>query len=216
MRTLLGLLLTVSAHCQILDLSNLELKNVKAANVPFQGSKALQLTGQSTGGAAESLAVLKNVTFRDGAIELEAAGSPAKSAIEGARGFIGVAFRVQPGATHYECIYLRPTNGRADDQIRRNHTTQYISFPDWPWEKLRKETPGVYESYVDMQPGAWTKMRIVVNGVNASLYVGGAPQPCLVVHDLKLGATTGGLALWIGPGTEGYFKNLRTGSTPGN
>jgi len=30
----------------------------------------------------------------------------------------------------------------------------------------------------------------------------------LVVTDLKLGDSTGGVALWIGPGTEGYFTGL--------
>jgi hypothetical protein len=129
--------------------------------------------------------------------------------MQGARGFIGIAFRVQPGASRYECIYLRPTNGRADDQLRRNHTTQYISFPDWPWERLRKDSPGVYESYVDLQPGEWTKVRIVVKGTDASLFVGAATQPCLLVHDLKLGESTGAVALWIGPGTEGYFRDLK-------
>jgi hypothetical protein len=93
--------------------------------------------------------------------------------------------------------------------LRRNHSTQYVSHPDFPWQKLRKETPGVYESYVDLEPGAWTPVRIVVAGVKAQLYVHGAPQPVLIVNDLKLGAgASGGVALWIGPGTEAYFSDL--------
>jgi len=28
------------------------------------------------------------------------------------------------------------------------------------------------------------------------------------VNDLKLGDASGGVALWIGPGTEGYFTGL--------
>jgi len=36
----------------------------------------------------------------------------------------------------------------------------------------------------------------------------GARQPCLLIHDLKHGGTSGGVALWIGPATEGYFRNL--------
>lgn len=38
-----------------------------------------------------------------------------------------------------EAIYLRPTNGRADDQLRRNHAVQYISHPEHLWERLRAE-----------------------------------------------------------------------------
>ena len=35
-----------------------------------------------------------------------------------------------------------------------------------------------------------------------------APQPVLIVNDLKLGDSSGAVALWIGPGTEGYFTDL--------
>jgi hypothetical protein len=27
--------------------------------------------------------------------------------------------------SHYEAIYLRPTNGRAEDQLRRNHLRSF-------------------------------------------------------------------------------------------
>lgn len=192
----------------VTDRSKLELRNVDAEVTVYMGSRALKLT-EKTASQADSIAVLKGTAFRNGHIEVDVAGAPAKGAMQGARGFIGIAFHVQPGASRYECIYLRPTNGRADDQLRRNHTTQYISFPDWPWERLRKESPGVYESYVDLQPGEWTKVRTVVKGTDASLFVGAATQPCLLVHDLKLGESTGAVALWIGPGTEGYFRDLK-------
>jgi hypothetical protein len=107
------------------------------------------------------------------------------------------------------CFYLRPTIGRADVQLRRNHTTQYISQPDHPWHRLRKENPGLYESYVDLVPGEWTRVKIVVSGTTARLYVHGAEQPSLIVNDLKLEASEGAVALWIGPGTEAHFANLR-------
>ena len=47
-----------------------------------------------------------------------------------ARGFIGLAFRVSASKDKFEGIYVRPTNGRADDQIRRNHSIQYFHFQD--------------------------------------------------------------------------------------
>ncbi|HKG92736.1 MAG TPA: hypothetical protein VKA84_12620, partial [Gemmatimonadaceae bacterium] len=124
------------------------------------------------------------------------------------RGFIGVAFHVRPERTHFRCFYLRPTNGRSDDQLRRNHATQYVAEPDFPWHRLRREQPGVYESYADMEPGAWTRVKVVVAGGRALLYVNGASQPTLVVNDMKPGEGRGAIALWIGVGTEGYFSNL--------
>ena len=146
--------------------------------------------------------------FRDGAIEVDLAGQPAAGAGAGARGFIGIAFRLQ-GDGKYEYIYLRPTNGRADDQVRRNHSTQYSSHPDFDFARSRREAPEKYESYVDLQPGVWTKYKIEVEGRKARLYVHGADQPCLIVDDLKLEPKAGGIALWVGPGTEGYFSNLK-------
>jgi hypothetical protein len=125
-----------------------------------------------------------------------------------ARGFVGVAFRVAE-PSKYECVYIRPTNGRADDQLRRNHSTQYISMPEYEWSRLRKEAPGRYESYVDLVPGKWTKIKIEVNDVKVRLYVNDSPLPVLIVNDLKHGDSEGGVALWIGLGTEAYFANLR-------
>jgi hypothetical protein len=60
-----------------------------------------------------------------------------------------------------------------------------------------------------MVPGQWTKLKITVEGDGARLFVGGTEQPTLIVNDLKHGDTEGGVALWIGPGTEGFFANLR-------
>jgi hypothetical protein len=194
------------------DLSHATFKSATATVTTYRGSPAFKLIPMDpkapgfTGGSP--LAILNDVHFRNGTIDVDVAGAPAKGADESARGFIGVAFRVQP-TSRFELIYLRPTNSHADDQLRRNHSTQYSSDPDWPWERLRKESPGVYESWVDMQTGEWTHMRIVVHGTDASLYVNHAANPCLIVHDLKLGDVEGSIGLWMGPGTDGYFRNLR-------
>lgn len=185
----------------------LELKGVKAEVVEFKGKQALKLI-ESTPGSQNGLAVLKGLTIRDGAIEFEVASAPAANAGEGARGFAGVAFRVTDSGERYEYFYLRPTNGRADDQVRRNHSAQYASHPDYPWHRLRKEEPEKYESYVDLEPAVWTKVKIVVSGTKARLYVHGNAQPTLIVNDLKLGAGEGGIALQIGPGTEAHFANM--------
>ena len=85
-----------------------------------------------------------------------------------------------------------------------------IAFhPDFDFARSRQETPEKYESYVDLEPGVWTKFRIEVEGRKARLYVHGAEQPCLIVNDLKLEPEQGRVALWVGPGTEGYFSNLK-------
>ena len=82
-------------------------------------------------------------------------------------------------------------------------------MPEYEWSRLRKEAPGQYESYVDLVPGEWTKIKIEVSGVKARLFVNDSPQPVLIVSDLKHGDSEGAVALWIGLGTEGYCANLR-------
>lgn len=183
-------------------------KNASIVQTNFKGRSAVQVIAAPAAANATSFAVVKDAVFRDGTIEVDLAGQPAAGAGEGARGFIGIAFRLQ-GDGSYEYIYLRPTNGRADDQVRRNHSTQYSADPDFDFARSRQEAPGKYESYVDLQPGIWTKYKIEVDGRKARLYVNGAEQPCLIVNDMKHEPREGGVALWVGPGTEGYFSNLK-------
>ena len=183
-------------------------KSVSLAQTNFKGRNATRVLANPDAVNASSYALVRDAVFGDGVIEVDLAGQPAAGAGEGARGFIGIAFRIQSDG-RYEYIYLRPTNGRADDQVRRNHSTQYSSYPDFDFARSRKEAPEKYESYVDLQPGVWTKFRIEVEGRKARLYVHGAEQPCLIVDDLKLDPHDGGVALWVGPGTEGYFSNLK-------
>jgi hypothetical protein len=166
----------------------------------------LTATGASAG--AQALAIVKNSEFKDGTLEAEVAGLPRDGAPPTTRGFVGIAFRVQDHGSRYESIYLRMTNGRSDNQLERNHSTQYVEQPDFPWKRLREQNPGVYESYVDLDAGAWTRIRIVVAGAKARLYVNGADQPCLIVNDLKLGESHGQVALWTGSNTQAYFSNL--------
>lgn len=183
-------------------------KNVSIAQANFKGRSAVRVNAAPDAENGASYAVVKDTVFRNGTIEVDLAGQPAAGAGGGARGFIGIAFRLQNDGK-YEYIYLRPTNGRADDQVRRNHSTQYSAHPDFDFAKSRQQAPEKYESYVDLQPGVWTKYRIEIDGRKARLYVHGAEQPCLIVDDMKLEPREGGVALWVGPGTEGYFSNLK-------
>lgn len=192
-------------------IDGLELVNTKAEVVEYRGRRALHL-GPVARREAEKGAMLALVTgtdFGDGVIEADVAGLPIVAMDATARGFVGVVFRAQQHGARGENIYLRPTNGRADEQLRRNHAVQYESLPDFPWDRLRREQPGVYESYADLEAGAWTKIKIVVTGTKAKFFVNGAEQPCLIVNDLKRGATRGQVGLWAFVATDAYFRNLR-------
>jgi len=152
-------------------------------------------------------AVIEALEFSDGVIDAEIAGAVAPGADADARGFVGIAFRLDNGA--YDVFSLRVTNGRAEVQERRNHSVQYASHPAWPWFRLRKETPSKYESYVDLLPDVWTAIKIDVRGERARLYVHRQEQPTLIVNDLKSGAQRSGkVALWINYGTVAHFRNV--------
>jgi hypothetical protein len=212
--------------------AGLTLHQVVAAPVTFQGRAALKLTaspaaapaqpapakqgaatkksGAGEAGRRDHLALVDGLEFTDGTIEVDLAGEPAAGAAGGARGFVGVAFRVQPDRKIYDCFYLRPTNGRSDDQERRNHTAQYISHPEHTWSALREKTPSRYESYVDIQPATWIHVKIVVAGDKARLFVNHQEQPTLIVNDVKSGAAAkGSVALWFEGSTVAHYANLK-------
>ena len=159
--------------------------------------------------SSSHLVVFETIEFNQGTIEAEIAGSLSSNASGQARGFVGIAWNVQDDKT-YDCIYLRPTNGRANDQQRRNHSVQYISHPDWTWYRLRKEMPSKYEAYVDIVPDEWIKVKIVVEDQSAKLYINEVEQPTLIINNLKTGREAGGnVALWIHSSTIGRFSNLK-------
>lgn len=149
------------------------------------------------------------VDFHNGTIEVDLAAKLAKDAPDYARGFIGLVFRAD-AKMNFEGIYLRPTNGRADDQVRRNHSAQYFSYPDFDFARLRKEAPERYESYVDIALNEWIHVKIEVHQEQARLFVNKAKQPCLIVKDLKHGSDQrGAVGLWIESGTVGIFRSHR-------
>jgi hypothetical protein len=229
---LVGLASVVSPHAvfgqskryPLTTTDGLRLHNTTADAMLFKGKRAVRVTvapdvasrPEYLAGTVEpeTFARVEGLEFSNGVIEVELAAAPAEGSYPGARGFVGIAFRLQAardsgGPQTYDAFYLRPTNGRAEEQERRNHAVQYISHPAWTWSRLRRETPSRYEAYVDLVPDTWTKIRIDVRGAQARLYVQGAPQPVLIVNDVKSGPTAaGGVALWIGPGTVAYFRNL--------
>ncbi len=191
--------------------------NVSAEIGEFDGSKAIKLRiapgvkpASNTIDTATLALIEGTEDFANGSIEATLESDLSANALPAARGFVGLAFRVAPDQRHFEAIYLRPFNGRADDQIRRNHTIQYMSFPDYDFAPLRASDPGKYESYADIGPREWIKVRIDVEGPKAKLFVNGAAQPALIVNDLKMGADAkGAVGLWIYNGTVAHFRDVK-------
>jgi hypothetical protein len=194
------------------DKNNLEANLVYMSVEKMKDKQVVKVARDSTVNGADqpTFVKIKGIDFKEGTIEVKVLSRLLKNAPASARGFIGVAFHIDSLNSKFESIYLRPTNGRAEDQLRRNHSIQYFSYPDYKFDRLRKEAEGVYESYADMGLNEWITMRIEVKGKQAKLFLNNNKQPSLIVNDLKLGDNiSGAIGLWLDTGTEGFFADLK-------
>ena len=133
---------------------------VEAVRYGTSGALEIRLAGAYRGPDMDTFAYLPGLDFHDGTIEVDVAGSILPTALAGARGFVGVAFRISESDGSFACegIYIRPANGRADDQVRRNHSTQYFSYPGWDFDRLRREAPREFRGEVQraQEKRIWT------------------------------------------------------------
>lgn len=227
-RTILSALAFIAtlatSHAQTIQFQGrvFEISNVKASVVEIDGEKALRVERDleklafdpSLKDAATvdepTFVKLQDIDFANGTIEVKVLSRLLKTAPPIARGFIGVAFRIEEQNAQFEAIYLRPTNGRADEQFRRNHTIQYFSYPDYKFDKLRKEEyKGQYETYADIGLDEWIDMRIEIKDEKAVLYLNNQEQPAFLVNGMLGNSKSGSIGLWVDIGTEGYFKDLK-------
>jgi hypothetical protein len=201
-------------HAQTVKLikEKLEPVNVLMSIEKMMGEDVVKVIKDSSVKEADepTFAKIKDLSFNNGIIEVKVLSRLLKDAPAFARGFIGIAFRISDNNTKFESIYLRPVNARVDDQVRRNHSIQYFSYPDFKFDRLRKESPERYEAYTDMAMDNWITMKIEIKGSQAKLFLDNNKQPSLIVNDLKLGADLpGAIGFWVETGTEGYFSALK-------
>jgi hypothetical protein len=155
-------------------------------------------------------AKLMNLDFENGTIEVKMLSRiQDPSPFQSAQGFIGLAFRISENDTAFESIYLRPKVGRSDNQLSRNHTVQYFSYPNFKFERLRKEAEGMFETSAPVNIDEWITMRIEVNGEKVYMFINDAKYSTFVVEKMKGRTIHGSIALWVDIGTIGYFKDLK-------
>ena len=202
---------SLSAQLISLNKNNIEAVNVTMSIEKLMDKQVLKVIKDSAIKEVDEPAFvkIKGINFKNGTIEVKVLSRLLKDAPAFARGFIGIAFRINDSNTKFESIYIRPVNARVDDQVRRNHSIQYYSYPDYKFDRLRRESPEKYESYSDMEMNKWITMRIEVKDAQAKLFLDSNKQPSLIVNDLKYGADlSGGMGLWVETGTEGFFSDI--------
>lgn len=212
-----------SSYAQILKFEgkDFEISNVKASVVQFMGEEVLKVERdlEALPFKLEHLEAtvdeptyvkVKNLDFENGVIEVKMLSQIQNpSPFQGAQGFIGVAFRINDDNSAYESIYLRPKVGRSDNQLARNKTVQYYAYPDYKFDRLRKEANGMYETSAPVDINEWITMRIEVNGPKATMFINDARYSTFVVEKMKGKTTHGSVALWVDIATIGYFKDLK-------
>jgi hypothetical protein len=152
--------------------------------------------------SGDGVAWINDIEFGKGIIEFDAKG---KNVLQ--QSFIGVAFHGVNDST-FDAVYFRPFNFQSPDTIRRSHSVQYISLPQYDWSVLREQFPGKYEhkltSIVD--PESWFHVKIMIDTV-ITVYVDNDQQPSLTVKPIN-NHMTGGIGFWVGNNSDGDFANL--------
>jgi len=129
--------------------------------------------------ALRGAAILKDVMFTDGVIEVDIA-------FQGSRCFAGLMFRMTSEA-EYEEIYLRPHQTNNPDALQ--YTPVFNGISGWQLYNGIGFTNAVKIPYKE-----WIHVKMEISGTQARVYVGQSKKPALMIHDLKHGKAKG----WIG------------------
>jgi hypothetical protein len=179
------------------DKENLQLANNIEISITEKPESTLKLIAKPLGG----MAILKNVRFSNGTIDLELKGenNPGKS-------FVGIAFNIQNDST-YESIYFRPFNFESKE--KRGNAIQYISQPKNTWSYLRKNFKGQYESeYINAPSGDdWFSISVKIDSQNVSVYDKKSNIELLKAKRLEK-QVSDKVGLWTGNNSKGEFRKV--------
>jgi hypothetical protein len=175
-----------SLHAQAIDVpfdsTHWTLDAPRAELVEHLGRRSLRLGGGS--------ALLRDVRFQDGTIEVDVSGPPS--------GFAFLVFRATTPKDR-EDVYLRMGSSGTADALQYMPT--YGGEGSWQLY----HGPG-YNASAAFDPAKWTHLRVDVAGQRASVFVGDASAPTMVVPELKGGE---------GPGAIGVFEGSTFGIPAG-
>ena len=156
-----------------------------------QGRQALRLD--------RARAYRRDVRFQDGTIELDVA-------LTGRRSFVYVQFRMQSDGECEE-FYLRPHKSELPDAVQ--YTPVYRRRSNWQLY----HGPGSTAAAA-LPADQWVRVRVVISGRRAAVFVGDVDEPQLIVPRLAREPRPGYLALrgFVPRGSSGpaaHFANLR-------
>ena len=196
-----------------LNKDNFKAVNTAIENVKLDGQKVLRVVkaNKIMEFDENTYAKLNNFKFHNGTIEVKMLSRLLPDAPDFARGFIGIAYRINDDDTKFASYYVRPTNGRkCDDPIRKNHGCQYFSYPKYTFAYFRENNITKYEAPVDIDLNEWIQLKAIIQDSVAKFYINDMENPILVVNDMKHGSDlTGSVGFFVDIGTEAFFKDLK-------
>lgn len=154
-------------------------------------------------GKLEGGAWISGVQFSNGIIELDVRGKNVNQS-----SFVGICFHGVDEDT-FDAIYLRPFNFLSPDTLRRSHCIQYTSYPEYTWERLRREFRGQYERAIPSPPNpdSWIHLKLILDYPIITLYIDHRPDPVMQINQLNT-RRTGKIGLFVGDTSDGDFANL--------
>jgi len=159
-------------------------------------AKVEEHAGRSSFRLQGGIALLKDLEFRDGVIDVDISAPPN-------RGFFGIHFRADFEKGNSEWVYLRPHKTGLDD------AQQYKPILNGAAVWQIYNGPG-FTAAVNIPADIWFHVRLEVAGAQAKLFVNDMTKPSLVMNDLKSGNQKGNIGL-AGPA---YFSNFEVRETP--
>lgn len=190
----------VTAHAAQLD-DRPALRVELTDQITFDGTWGVDYVDQPT-------FVILPIEFGNGTIEVDLRSRLNGKGPEESRAFAGLAYRITGGGDRFECVYLRPLNGRKVEAppIRHQRAVQWFAYPDWPFDRLREEHPGTYEGGADIGPDEWLHLRLDIDDRHVTASVDGVE---VLNADALVEPSSGLLGLFVDIGTEAFFADLR-------
>jgi hypothetical protein len=160
-----------------------------------------QFDGRATLAMKNGFAFLRDARFENGTIDVDVMSTEARS-------FVYVLFRMQSDSM-YEDLYLRPHKSNAPDAVQYAPVYQAASA----WQLYHGPTG---TAPVEIPDGVWNRLRIVVDGRRAAIFLNDTTRPALIVPRLGHEPRAGYLALRVflpagvaSAGPTVRFANLR-------
>lgn len=193
----------------LLDKQNVIGVNTEVENVIVNDEKVLRVIKKEKIEQPDENTYAKiHFPFYNGMIEVKMLSRLLKNAPSYARGFIGIAYRINDDDTGFESFYVRPTNGRnCHDSIRKEHGCQYFSYPNYTFQYFRDHHMTQYEAPVDIDLNEWIDLKAIICNKKAVFFVN--DQRVLEVDPmLQNVGQKGSIGLFVDIGTEAFFKDL--------